>query len=524
MIELRLGLVRRQVAGRDFTKIMPHVRPRSRDIPEDNGNPCSIIRVSALWLSSLEELLWLPFSKLARIRANLFTSDPHARITAPTITMKNHSSLTRREFLRHASVFTAAAAAPLILPSGVLAANGQPGANDRIQVGFVGIGRQAGGLLQGLLKLPEARVVAFADVNLPRAQEHAAKHGAKAMQDFRQLLAMKDVDAIVTATPEQWRANICIPACQAGKDIYAEKPMSLTIHEGRLMVEAARKYKRVFQVGSQQRSAWVDIAVCEFIRKGGMGKISKAIVPNYPSPWFSALPAQPVPEGLDWDFWCGPAPLVPYNIDLYTPRANPGWLSFRPYSGGEMTGWGAHGFDMVQYALGMDDSGPVEVWTEGPKWEPPTYDKAESKKRGDELAMKTKVFWCYANGVVLEPGEAPGFGAIFHGEKGTMKVDRGRCESEPEEIAIDLRKQRPKGVNDDHMKNWLDCIKSRKNPNADVEIGHRSGTVCHLGNIAREIGGKLKWDPVKEIFPDSPAANALLKREHRQPWTLPDKV
>lgn len=438
--------------------------------------------------------------------------------------MKSHSSLTRREFLRRASVFTAAAAAPMILPSGILAANGQPGANDRIGIAFIGIGRQASGLLAELRGLSEAQVLAFADVNLPRAQENATKLGAKAVQDFRRVLEMKEVDAIITATPEQWRANICIPALQAGKDIYAEKPVTLTIHEGRLMVEAARKYKRIFQVGSQQRSNWIDQRVCEFLRDGGMGKVSKVVVPNYASPWFGNLPAQPTPPGIDWDLWCGPAPLVPYNLDLYTPRANPGWLSFRPYSGGEMTGWGSHGFDMVQYALGMDDSGPVEIWTEGPKWNPPTYDKPESKKRGDDLSMETKVFYRYANGIIMEPGEAPGFGGIFHCEKGTMKVDRGRCESDPEEIALEIRSKRPKGINDGHMKNFVDCLKSRKKPNADIEIGHRSATVCHLGNIAREIGTKLQWDPKAERFTNSEAANKLLDRERRKPWELPSKV
>jgi predicted dehydrogenase len=463
-------------------------------------------------------------SKLARIGANLLTSDPHARILALTTTMKSHSSLTRREFLRHASVFTAAAAAPMILPSGVLAANGQPGANDRIGIAFIGIGRRAGELLAELKGQAEAQVVVFADVNLPRAQENAAKFNAKAVQDFRRVLEMKDVDAIITATPEQWRANICIPALQAGKDLYSEKPVSLTIHEGRLMVQAARKYNRIFQVGSQQRSNWIDQQVCEFLRDGGMGKVSKVVVPNYASPWFSNLPAQPTPAGIDWDLWCGPAPLVPYNLDLYTPRANPGWLSFRPYSGGEMTGWGSHGFDMVQYAVGMDDSGPVEIWTEGPKWDPPTYDKSESKKRGDDLSMRTKVFYRYANGIVMEPGEAPGFGGIFHCEKGTMKVDRGRCESDPEDIALQIRSKRPKGINDGHMKNFVDCLKSRKKPNADIEVGHRSATVCHLGNIAREVGTKLQWDPKAERFTNSEAANQLLSREHRKPWELPSKV
>ena len=439
-------------------------------------------------------------------------------------TMKSQPSFTRREFLRRASLATAAAAAPMILPSGILAADGQPGANETIRFGFIGIGRRAGELLAELTKLPGAKVVVFGDVNLPRAQENAAKHGAQAVQDFRRVLDMKDVDAVITATPEQWRANICIPACQAGKDLYAEKPVTLTIHEGRLMVEAARKYKRIFQVGSQQRSNWVDREVCTFLRDGGMGKVSKVIVPNYPSPWFGNLPAQPVPAGIDWDLWCGPAPLVPYNVDLYTPRANPGWLSFRPYSGGEMTGWGSHGFDMVQFALGMDNSGPVEIWTEGPKWEPPTYDKSESKKRGDDLCMKTKVFYRYANGIVMEPGEAPGFGGVFHCEKGTMRVDRGRCESDPEDLALDLRSKRPKGINDGHMKNFLDCIRSRQTPNADIEIGHRSATVCHLGNIAREVGTKLQWDPKAERFTNSEAANKLLDRERRKPWELPSKV
>lgn len=438
--------------------------------------------------------------------------------------MKNAASLSRREFLRRASIATAVAAAPMILPSGVLAAAGQPGANERIQVGFIGIGRQAGGLLQGLVRLPEARVAAFADVNLPRAEENARKHDAKAVQDFRRLLEMKDVDAVVIATPEQWRGPMCVATCQAGKDLYVEKPMSLTIHEGRVIVEAVRKYQRIFQTGSQQRSMWVDIAACEFIRAGGMGRISRVVVPNFPSPWFSNLPEQPLPAGIDWDLWCGPAPLVPFNQDLYVPRANPGWLSFRPYSGGEMTGWGSHAFDMVQYALGMDETGPVEVWTEGPKFNPPTYDKSEPKKRGDDITGQPKVFWRYANGVVLEPGEAPGFGGIFHGEKGWMKVDRGRCESEPEEIALDIRSKRPRGVSDDHMKNWLECIKSRKLPTADVEIGHRSATVCHMGNIAREVGGKLLWDPKAERFTNSEAANKLLDRERRKPWELPAKV
>jgi len=414
---------------------------------------------------------------------------------------------------------------PQILPTGVLAAADRPGANDRIGIGFIGIGRQAGGLLQGLLSLPEMRYVAVADVNMKRARESAAKHKAVPFQDFRQLLERKDVDAIVTATPEHWRLHICVMACQAGKDVYAEKPMTLTIREGRLMVQAARKYKRVFQVGSQQRSQWQNYTGCELIRNGGLGKVSKVIAYNYPSPWEGDLPAQPVPDELDWEMWCGPNPKVPFNQDLYLPRANPGWLSFRPYSGGEVTGWGAHGYDQIQCALGMDDTGPVEIWTEGGKFDPPTYTKSESKERGDKICREPKVFFRYANGVLVEPGdEATMGGAVFYGEKGRVAIARGRCESDPDELAIDALRKRPASFNDNHQKNWLDCIKSRARPIADVETGHRSATVCHLVNIARWTGRKLRWDPVKEEFVGDKDANKYLDRERRKPWVTPEKI
>jgi predicted dehydrogenase len=449
----------------------------------------------------------------------------------PTTTSQPPSGLSRRHFLQRTASLAAALAAPQVLPSGVLAAAGSPGANDRIGVGFIGIGRQAGDLLRLVLQAPDARFVAVADVNLTRAQEAAARHGAEPCQDYRRLLERKDVDAIVTATPEHWRSNVCIHACQAGKDVYAEKPMTLTIREGRLMVQAARKYKRVFQVGSQQRSMWIDQAACELVRKGGLGKVQKVYVWNYPSPWECGLPAEPIPEGLDWDMWCGPTEVVPYHKDLYLPRANPGWLSFRPYSGGEMTGWGAHGFDMIQAALGMDESGPVEVWTEGPKFDPPRYTQAESKARGDKLCSSPKVFFRYPGDIVMEMVDKtpdgvrpPSFGGIIYGSEGRLTIDRGRISSEPEDIATDLMTKRPKGLNDNHIRNWLECVRSRQRPTADVEIGHRSATVCHLGNIARWTGRRLRWDAARENFGKDPEANQHLDRPRRKPWELPKKV
>jgi predicted dehydrogenase len=411
--------------------------------------------------------------------------------------------------------------APLVIPSRALAADGQPGANDRIGIGFIGMGRQAFDLLRLLQGIKEARVVAVADVNLPRAQAVAKQHQATAYQNHRQLLERKDVDAIITATPEHWRVLICIEACQAGKDMYVEKPLSLTIREGRLIVQAARKYQRVVQTGSQQRSMWPNRAGCELVRSGRIGRIQRVIAHNYPSPWECALPAQPTPEGLDWDLWCGPVEPLPYHQDLYLPRANPGWLSFRLFSGGEMTGWGSHGLDQVQCALGMDQRGPIEVWTEGDKFNPPTYTRPESKDRGDKLCREPKVFFRYPGDIVVEFGNAPPGGAIFIGEKGKITIDRAVCKSDPPELAEELLEQRPRGQTENHLRNWIDCVKTRQKPIADVEIGHRSATVCHLGNIARLTGRKLRWDPVREVFPEDAAANALLERPRRKKYELP---
>jgi predicted dehydrogenase len=423
----------------------------------------------------------------------------------------------------------AGVAVPYFVPSGVLAATrstgypGRPGANDKIGIAGVGIGRQGSGDLAAALKDPRTRFIAVADVNLPRGEATAKKHQGVALQDYRKVLDRKDVDAIVTATPEHWRSLICIHACQAGKDIYAEKPMTVAIREGRLMVQAVRKHQRVFQVGSQQRSMPIDRKACEFIRGGGLGKLSKVQYWNYPSPWEYGMQAQPVPDGLDWDMWCGPTEVVPYHPELYIPRGKPGWLSFRPYSGGEFTGWGAHGLDMVQYALGMDESGPVEIWTEGPKFTPLTYTEPESSKRGNSITNQPNVFFRYADGVLLEPVEkAPSFGAHFYGEKGRMTIDRGKVTSEPKEMAVDLLKK--VANTDSHVRNWLDCIQSRKRPHGDVEIGHRSATVCHLGNIARWAGRKLHWDPVKETFVGDDAANQYLDRPHRKGYELPETV
>ena len=427
-------------------------------------------------------------------------------------------SSTRRDFLRHTSTIAAGAViAPYFVPASALAAPGRPGANDLINVGYIGAGRRA----QQLMNLPpEARIVAAADVQLSRAEAVAQRYGGRAYQDYREMLDSKDIDAVVVATPDHWHALPSIHACQAGKDVYCEKPLTLTIHEGRQMVDAARKFNRIVQTGSQQRSMIANRVACQWVREGQLGKVIEVIGSNYPSPWHCDFPAQDIPEGLDWDAWCGQTTPRPFHNDIFISRSNPGWISFRNYSGGEMTGWGAHGLDQVQWALGMDASGPVEVWTEGAAFDPPTYSKPESRARGEKPGTFPQVVFQYANGVKLRLDDGPPGGAKFVCERGTITIDRGNFKIDSPDLERELRKtvDLTPETGDPHMRNWIACIQSRELPVADVEIGHRSATVCHLGNIARETGRRLKWNPQAEQFVDDDLANGLVSREQRAPY------
>ena len=358
--------------------------------------------------------------------------------------------LTRRHFIQTLST---AVAAPMVVSRTIFAQDGTPGANERIGVAGIGVGRQGSGVFLGSAGDKLAQAVCVADVWLPRAQAVAKRAGItdteSAYQDYRRVLDRKDVDAVTSATPEHWRCLTCVEAAQAGKHIYAEKPMSLTIGEGRLMVQAARKAKVVFQTGSQQRSQRENAIGCKFIREGGLGEIKEVLAANYESPWYCALPEQAIPEGLDWDIWCGPTKRVPFNRDLFNPRAYPGWLSFRPYSGGEMTGWGTHGFDQIQCALGMQETGPVEILVEGEKLEPPTYSAPESAKRGNEFCSSPRLAFRYANGITVKLGDpetgkqSNRGGGIFFGTKGKMEIWRGKLSSNPPELAANLLKESP---------------------------------------------------------------------------------
>ena len=430
--------------------------------------------------------------------------------------MTTSNRFTRRQFVK--TTIAAAVAAPAILPSSVWSA--EKGPNERITLGFIGMGKQNSGLLGGFIRNKETQVVAVCEVDTTRREnakkkieEHYAKQtdkgsfkGCEAYTDFRELLARKDIDGVVIATPDHWHATQVVAAANAGKDIYCEKPLSLTIAEARAMVNAVRRNKRILQTGSMQRSSQEFRKACELVRNGRIGKVKTVIVGvGGPSKWCD-LPEETLEPGLDWDSWLGPAPKRPYNSVL-SPRGIhdhfPNWRSYREYSGGAMTDWGAHHFDIAQWGLGMDDSGPVEII-------PPEDPKA-----------KTGMRYLYANGVEMIHDSSKG-GARFIGTEGTIFVDRGKLQTEPESLA-----QEPLGdkairlyASNNHGQDWLSCMRSRNLPICDVEIGCRSVTVCHLGNLAYWNHRKLKWDPKNEKFIGDNEANTWLDREKRAPWKV----
>jgi len=442
--------------------------------------------------------------------------------------MKTHQrGINRRDFLRSAAV--AAATVPVIVPGTALGDDTKSAASERLTLGFIGVGKQNRGHLGYFLRQDDAQVLAVCDVDTTRREnakdmvekryaeqrKNGAYKGCAAYNDFRELLARKDIDAVVIATPDHWHAIPVLEACKAGKDIYCEKPLSLTIHEAKAMIDAVRKYNRVFQTGSQQRSSSEFRLACELVRSGRIGKVKTVYVNvGSPSRWCD-LPEQNLEPGLDWDRWLGPAPKRPYNSVL-SPRGVhdhfPDWRNYREYSGGMMTDWGAHHFDIAQWGLGMDDSGPVQII-------PPEDPKAQ---RG--------VRYVYANGIEVIHGSDPnppttrrGVGVTFVGSDGRIFVDRGFKASDPKEIIA-----QPLGEKDVHLykspghqRDWLNCVRARKRPLCDVEIGARSVTVCHLGNLAYWNHRKLAWDPKEWRFVQDAEANKWLDRERREPWQLP---
>ena len=420
--------------------------------------------------------------------------------------MAESTGATRRDFLKTSAALSTAIGAPTIIPSRVLGRDGQPGANDQIIIGLIGTGGRCNQLID---QVPApGKIVAASDCFLYRVTETQRKKNTnwKLYQDYRKMFDVEKLDAVIIATPDHARTLPSMHAVIRGLDVYAEKPLTAYIQEGRQLVDAVRKHKRVFQVGSQQRSMEVNRFCCEFVRDGKLGPLKIVSAVNYPGPKrYTGLPEQPIPQTDDWNTWLGPTELRPFNKDLQFS-----WMQWRDYSGGEMTNWGAHGVDQIQWALGKDDTGPTELWPDGPK---------------GIIAMR------YADGtpVRFERDGGPMGGAVFIGADCKMEINRNKFTTNPPDFvknapspAVAEKWEGDGWIAKPHIENWLDCIKSRERPNADVEIGHRSISVCHLVNITRELNRKLTWDPVAERFINDDEANKLVTRPRRACFELPE--
>jgi len=453
--------------------------------------------------------------------------------------MQFTSPQSRRRFLQTAAL----ASAPLILSSGCRTPGARRiGANDKIALGFIGMGKLGtGSHLASFIKRDDAHVVAVCDVDTTR-REHARKYaedyyakqskggafsGVAAYNDFRELIARTDIDAVVIATPDHWHAFTAIAAANSGKDVYCEKPMTQSIEEGRAMVNAMRRNRRVFQTGSQQRSSREFRVACELVRNGLIGTLQRVEVgvggPGKPCD----LPVESTEPGLDWNLWLGPAPIRGYN-SILSPRGVhthfPSWRHYWEYGGGAVTDWGAHHFDIAQWGLGADDGGPTEII-------PPA--DWQTAQKGVKLR--------YAGGVEVE--HISENGVTFFGTGGKVYVNRGKFAYENNGVSVakylsnqdkpSLAQQldavernflagakvklHPSG---DHRANFLDCMRSRQKPICDVEIGARSVSVCHLVNFAYRHGRNLKWDPKREQFLDGTGDARWLTRDYRGPWFL----
>lgn len=422
----------------------------------------------------------------------------------------DNKSISRRSFLKASTAAAGAAfAAPTIVPCSVFGANPP---SERITIGCIGVGNMGTSDLKAFKGNPGAQVVAVCEVDAQRLQE--ARKLAQIDQkscyaDFRELLARPDIDAVTVVTPDHWHVPICIAAVRAGKDVYCEKPLTLTILEGRRLANEVKRYSRVLQTGSQQRSGEEFRKACELVRNGYIGEV-RTVIAGLPGNNRKCEPTwepQPVPQGFNYDFWLGPAEWAPYHVQ----RCHYEFRFLLDYSGGQVTNWGAHHLDIAQWGLGMDDSGPVEVVGGG---EFPTTGLFTT-------ATKVRFECTYANGVKLLC-QTGGSGTRFEGTKGWVHVKRGSLETEPASL-----KTQTIGANEIHLydsknhhQNFLDCIRSRDLPIANVEVGHRSSTVCHLGNIAMLLKRPLQWDPAQERFIGDDAANRMRWRPARAAWTV----
>jgi predicted dehydrogenase len=445
----------------------------------------------------------------------------------------------RRQFLHRALQTAAAASVSAASTHQVL------GANERVRVGLIGCGTRGLTVARLMREVPDVAFVAVCDVYEPNALKARQSAGGdcQAYGDFRKVLDRRDVDAVLIATPDHWHAIPAVLACQAGKDVYVEKPLAHNVREGRAIVEAARQHKRVVQAGTQHRSAEHYREVARIVQSGELGKVRFVRVWNYTNLYprgVGRVDDSQAPDGLDWAFYLGPAPVVPFNRNRFLGSFR--W--FWDYAGGFITDWGTHRFDSVHQVMGED--APRSVSAVGGRFElkdgAETPDVLQATYEYPSFLLSYES--CQLNGHGTG-GRTPGkryyrargqddrpHGEAFYGTNGTLFSDRIGFEIFPEPepagrggaAASGFRMKRKEASAQDatdlHVKDFIDCVRSRKKPAADVEIGHRAAIVAHLGNIAHRTGRKLRWDAAKEEILDDPPAAALLARKARKPWDL----
>ena len=430
--------------------------------------------------------------------------------------------ITRRDFLKGTVV---AVAGPWVMASSALGAEERPAPSERIVMGCIGVGGMGTGNMRGFLANPDVQVVAVCDVDAKRRQAatrglelHYAEQlrkgtykGPAAYNDFRELLAREDIDAVSIATPDHWHCLLGIAAAQAGKDMYIEKPLSLTIAEGQALRDAVKRYGRIFQHGTQQRSDRNFRFACELTVNQRIGKLHTIKVGSPASEEAGLEPPMPVPEGFDYDMWLGPAPWAPYTEKRCR---TPFWYFISDYTIGFVSGWGVHHVDIAQWGNGSDHTTPIEI--EG---------KGVFPKDGlCDTATAWHVECKYANGVkmIYTDNRETTQGVRFEGTEGWVWVRRGEIDAHPKSLLTTAL-----GPNEIHLyesgnhgRNFLDCVKSRKPTIAPIEAAHNSATICHLSQIAMLTGRRLRWDPDRERFINDPEANRFLSRAMRSPWHL----
>ncbi|MGD8501682.1 MAG: Gfo/Idh/MocA family oxidoreductase [Phycisphaerales bacterium] len=432
--------------------------------------------------------------------------------------MAPNKNITRRRFLKSATGVTAGAMAfPYVVSSSALGKAGGVAASDRIVMGCVGMGGMGIGDMRGFLGKKEVQVVAVCDVD--KSQRDKAKknvdekyknNDCRTYLDFREVIARDDIDALSLALPDHWHSIPAVMGARAGKDIHAQKPLARTIREGRAMCDAVRRYGIVWQTGSQQRSEGNFHRACELVRNGRIGKVQRVEVGLPTGGGSDNKPVQPEPEGVDWNFWLGPAPWVPYRGILHW-----NWRWMMDYSGGQLTDWAGHHIDIAHWGLDLERTGPVEIEGRGVYPKDGIYD----------VPMEYKFTCKYANGIVMTVANNRQIpqGTKWYGESGKwIYVKRGKLEANPPSVLKEVIGPDEDKLYEsrDHRQNFLDCIKSRKETIAPAEVGHRSISVGLLGEIAMLTERRLRWDPDREVFVNDEQANRMLSRPMRSPWHL----